>query len=137
MDSNLAYSPIRITISQNKFEAYLTIEENYRVFPTEAEVKAELLNAGVVFGIDNQTIREIIYARRPVHDVLIATGQNPFDEYGRNLIWYVNFARPLRPKITGLVKPIQTVKPAGFCPEESGNRFARSGFGGDRKNRHR
>jgi len=100
MDSNLAYSPIRITISQNKFEAYLTIEENYRVFPTEAEVKAELLNAGVVFGIDNQTIREIIYARRPVHDVLIATGQNPFDEYGRNLIWYVNFARPLRPKIT-------------------------------------
>ncbi len=100
MEVSTDYSPVKIVIAKNRFEAYLTIEESNRPFPTEAELLNEIRKAGVVFGIDNQALREIVFARRPVYEVLIATGQNPFDEHGSNLIWYVNFARPLRPKIT-------------------------------------
>jgi len=100
MEPNTDRNPVKVTLSNNKFEAHLTIDDTSRSFPTEAELLTEIRNAGVIFGVDRQALREIVYAHRPVRNAVIAIGQNPFDENGSNLIWYVNFARPLRPKIT-------------------------------------
>lgn len=91
---------IKITISNEKMEARITIQDRGDKFPSEEKIYQTLRDAGVKFGIDNNLIDKIILERNPVSDLLVALGKPPVKGKNAKLMWYIDLNTNLKPAIT-------------------------------------
>ena len=92
---------IRIDFSENKIEALLTIQASGNDYPTEPEIRAELNNKHIIFGLDETLLSEILIKKEPIRKLIIARGIAPV--YGKNatIEWKTGINNPDKITIPG------------------------------------
>ncbi|HHM01423.1 MAG TPA: DUF342 domain-containing protein [Caldithrix abyssi] len=88
--------PIRIHIADDKYLAYVTILSDPEHFPSEGDILHQLKKAGVIYGIDEDTIKDIAAKKRSVTMKAVARGRYP---RGR-LHWQMDIRTSKKPYIT-------------------------------------
>ncbi len=91
---------IEVTVSEDKLEARITINNGGNRFPSRLEIAEAIAKAGVSYGIDEALIDRIATEKVPVTNVIIARGKPPVKGQDAKLIWYVNTGKAVKPTIT-------------------------------------
>jgi hypothetical protein len=91
---------IKITISEDKLTAAISIAEDEENFPTADEVNESIRKAGVIYGINREIIAKIVSERRSVTEVTFAHGKPPVMGENAKLVWYLNLISSSKPVIT-------------------------------------
>jgi len=91
---------IKITISEDKLEAKISIAEGEEEFPSGKEIYNTIRKAGVLYGENKQVITKIISDRHPVNEMIFATGKPPIKGENAKLVWYLNLSSSSKPMIT-------------------------------------
>ena len=87
---------LRIKLSEDKLSAYLTVFADSNHFPDYNEISSFLVNEGIIFGIDNDKLSEIVAAKEPIASVLVAKGIPAIGRFK----WHINADNPNKPTIT-------------------------------------
>ena len=90
---------VEITVSEDRMEAYLTIDAESEDFPSEQELYNEINAASVIYGIDKHVIRSILKKAKPVWNVSFAQGISTRDNEHEQLTWYIDLAEASKPRI--------------------------------------
>lgn len=91
---------IKVRLARDQLTAYLTIQADKESFPNEAKIEKALLDAGVVYGIDRNVIREIVSEKKNITDKAVAFGRHRHQLEQKQLVWYIDLAPQQRPKIS-------------------------------------
>ncbi len=91
---------ITITISSDEMSALLSISSQGSEFPTVAEIETALADAGVKIGVNHHTIQIVHENQDPVHELIIAEGEDIIDGKADELVWAIDIAEKNRPKIS-------------------------------------
>jgi uncharacterized protein (DUF342 family) len=93
-------NPVSIHISDNRRNARISIDADELNFPSKDEIYTAIEKAGIVAGIDDTVIRDILTNKYPVNDVIFASSENNKNVIRDNLVWYIDLADYQKPKIT-------------------------------------
>jgi len=93
-------SIIKVTISDDKLAAGISVRGEGGRFPSKEEIMEALGKAGVSYGIDEALLNKIAAEKRPLTDVVIARGKPPVKGEDAKLVWYVNTGTTAKPTIT-------------------------------------
>lgn len=88
---------MHITLSEDKFEAFLSIPETDDRFPSAGELRDFIAEHGIVYGLDEEKLAELIGRRQAVDHVLIAKGRYPDPVIRLN--WHIRIHESQRPRI--------------------------------------
>ncbi|MFC2088027.1 FapA family protein [Calditrichota bacterium] len=91
---------IKIALSKNKFEALISIQAEKDFFTTESQIKTHLKQEGIVFGVDDELIKDLVKNKNPVTDIVIANGNLPVPGKNAELIWSIEIYYSSKPTIT-------------------------------------
>ncbi|MCF7801459.1 MAG: FapA family protein [Candidatus Marinimicrobia bacterium] len=83
-------SPIHIDLTPDKMEARLTISVTGDNFPTREAIQDLLQQAGVILGVDDQTLDTILKQGKPVENRIVARGKPAVSSTDTKIIWYVS-----------------------------------------------
>ncbi len=97
-------STIKVIVSKDKFEARISIHSEKDSYPTQSQVKKILAEKGIVFGIDNDLLQQIIEDKKPVDSISIARGQLPVRGENAELVWSIEINYSSKPTITNTNK---------------------------------
>jgi len=90
---------LRIRISQDGMKAFLQIPQNLNTFPTLVEIKELLTSNGIVYGINNETVKLISEGRIQNSTVEIARGTAPVQGTDGKVEMLVDLSGKGKPKI--------------------------------------
>lgn len=90
---------VTIHVSSDEMSGLLTIGSKRRDFPSLAEIKTALINAGIKHGLNESLLERVCKTQDAVSEMIIAEGDPPFDGNAGELIWHVDIAQRDRPKI--------------------------------------
>jgi len=91
---------IQVKISDDQQTAYLTIKAEADSYPDEETIEKAIRDAGVLFGVDRNLIRELVSTHKPVSNYQIARGRHRHDLEREQLVWYIELATQQKPRIT-------------------------------------
>jgi len=91
---------IKITVSEDKLAAKISIIVVDSKFPSDKEVFNAIREAGVIYGVNNQIIMKIVSDSHPVSEIIFARGKSPIEGENAKLIWYLNLSSSSKPAIT-------------------------------------
>jgi len=92
---------IRIDFSDNKVEAWLTIQASGDDFPTLEDIQAEIAEKQITNGLDEPLIKEIVLKKEPVRKKLIASGKAPVYGKDSSIEWKLKLNSPTAHRIQG------------------------------------
>lgn len=90
---------IEIKISENKLEGFLSIIDAGDNYPSFNELIAHIHDQGIVHGLDEGLLHEVVKEKKTVHNLLFAKGDPPIKEGDVQLEWKINI-HSNRPVIT-------------------------------------
>ncbi len=88
-----------VSISSDQMSAQLTISASGSDFPEREDILAVLEEAGVTYGIQEDTLGDILSSRIPVNEVIIAKGQPALPMEVARLHWHIDLQHGARPTI--------------------------------------
>jgi uncharacterized protein len=92
-------TPYSLKISDDKYRAFLTIEPPFTDNVTVDSILGHLHNAGVVFGIDEAAIRDLIERKSPGEKKIVAAGKSPVKGKDGAVEYLFSTQQKLQPKI--------------------------------------
>lgn len=91
---------IKITVSEDKLAAAISITEIKGQFPSNEEVNDAIRRTGVIYGVNKQIIAKIVSDSHHVDEMIFASGQAPIEGENAKLVWFLNLSSSSRPTIT-------------------------------------
>ncbi|MCB0274903.1 MAG: DUF342 domain-containing protein [Calditrichaeota bacterium] len=91
---------IKVVISEDRLTAFLTIDPVGQGFPSEAEIRGSIARAGVVYGIREDILGEVLRSKTPVESVAFAFGEPGEGRQDARLIWHIDLEDGYRPTFT-------------------------------------
>lgn len=82
-------SDINLTLSADRMEARLTIRPGDDPFPTREELEHHLEQSGVVYGIDQRMLTQILEEQKAVENRVMARGSVSTGSNDDRIIWYI------------------------------------------------
>lgn len=111
LESKYAQPTVRVSISEDKMTASVFILPGFqRTLPTVEEIRQALSEAGVVYGIDEDAIKQIIKEEKIFVNVPVAFGKKPVPPVDA----YVEFLFPASGFVIEKPEEDKTVDPASF-----------------------
>lgn len=89
---------IDITLSEDLLQAYLSISDGNQ--PARAEIMRAIEETGIVFGINEVVIDDLVQQGASTEKVLVAQGLPPVAGKNAKLIWNIDIQHSFRPKIS-------------------------------------
>ncbi|MBN2281953.1 MAG: DUF342 domain-containing protein [Candidatus Marinimicrobia bacterium] len=80
---------INIKLSDDKLAAFITIDAKPSAYPEKVEINETLAENGVVFGIDEAMINDIVKNKKNIANAKIASGTMPVKGKNAQLIWHL------------------------------------------------
>lgn len=99
-EERLNLSEIIVSVSEDCFEARISIVSPINSFPSKEEVINALTEKSIVYGINHELLNEIVNAKNPVENELIAKGEQPKPGVAAELVWQIEIDYSTKPTIT-------------------------------------
>jgi len=97
--SDIRLNKTEIAVSEDKLQALLTIHAEPEEFPTEKELYSFIRENGVVHGLLDDEIKEVISEKMQVTNLCFALGNPPEPDREDMLDWHVSLKDNLKPVI--------------------------------------